>query len=407
MATRWPSGAKWSWVTRRLIESADRVFASAPDPGGGCGRGARRAGGGREAGVWGVGLVCPPRLGDCVVARVGRVGVHEFLEDPCGRRARLYPGDVVVGAYGNRYATDFYEGYLPGPGDPLHLLTAGGLIGTVASAHTGRAGPTELEVIGALTDRNGHRMSVEDGAIAALGLEHAPVAGARVDTVVVVGSSMNSGKTTTAAALVRGFSRAGLVVGAGKVTGSGSGNDYWSYVDAGAVRVLDFLDFGMASTFGYPISRLIATMVAISEHLRTGGAQVVVLEIADGVLQAETAALAARLPGVADAVVLAVGDALAALGATARLAELGVTVRAVSGLVTASPLAVREVTAATGLAVVTPAQLAAGAAVELLTQAVTQPVTQLSHRHRHDQRHDYRHGRSLGSQPMPMPEAGR
>jgi hypothetical protein len=312
-----------------------------------------------------------------------RIGAHEFLEDPQGRRARLYPGDVVVGAYGNRYATDFYEGYLPGPEDPLHVLTAGGVIGTVASAHTGRAGPTELAMIGALCDRDGRPVSVEDGALAPSTHEHA-LADARVDTVVVAGSSMNSGKTTTAAALVRGLSRAGLRVGAGKVTGSGSGNDYWSYVDAGAARVVDFLDFGMASTFGYPIPRLIATMGAIREHLAGGGAQVVVLEIADGLLQAETAALAARLPGFADAVVLAVGDALGARAATTRLAALDVRVRAISGLVTASPLAVRETAAATGLTVISPTELAAGAAaVELLTQT----VTQLSNGRRPEQRH--------------------
>ena len=75
-----------------------------------------------------------PAQGDLVVARVEALGQHDCLEDRYGRRVRLYAGDLVVGAYGNRYATDFYEGYVPA-GPRTHLLTAGGVIGTVASAH--------------------------------------------------------------------------------------------------------------------------------------------------------------------------------------------------------------------------------------------------------------------------------
>ena len=63
--------------------------------------------------------------GDLIVAKVEHIGTHDHVEDPHGRRVRLYPGDLVVGAYGNRYATDFYEGYVP-DGPRTHLLTAGG-----------------------------------------------------------------------------------------------------------------------------------------------------------------------------------------------------------------------------------------------------------------------------------------
>jgi hypothetical protein len=273
---------------------------------------------------------------------------------------RLYSSDLVVGAYGNRYATDFYEGYLPS-GPQVHLLTAGGLIGMVASAHARRQPPTGLQVIGAVEDWAGVPLSLEDYARPA-----APHAAAPGGTVVVAGSSMNAGKTTTAAALVRGWAREGLAAGAGKVTGSGSGKDRWMYLDAGAAAVADFLDFGMASTFGYPIQRLQDTMAAIRDALVADGTEVVVLEIADGLLQAETRALAGRLPGFADAVVLAVASALDAVAGVRLLADLGVTVSAISGVVTASPLAAREACAATGLPVLSPAELADGAAVDLL-----------------------------------------
>jgi hypothetical protein len=328
------SAAKWGYVTRRLAEPGEVLVGEA---------------------------IRPPRLGDFVVATVASAGEHDHLENPVGRRSRLYPGDVVVGAYGNRYATDFYEGYLPAPGDAVHLLTAGGLVGTVASAHASRGLPTTLEVVGPLTDTAGRPLSTEHVAV------EAPASGRpELGTIVVLGSAMNAGKTTSTSAIIRGLAKAGLRVGAGKVTGSGSGKDHWAYLDAGAATVTDFLDFGMPSTFGYPVERLISTMRAIRDALVADGADVVVLEVADGVLQAETRALAGVLPGFADQVVLAVGDALGAVAAIGVLAELAVPVRAVTGLVTASPLASREAAEATGRPVLSPAELAQGAAVDLL-----------------------------------------
>jgi hypothetical protein len=301
-----------------------------------------------------------PRSGDLVVCRVGRVGVHDHAEDRVGRRMRIFPGDLLVGAYGNRYATDFYEGYVP-RGSRTHLLTAGGVVGDVVASHDAHGGPTELEVVGALVDAERRPLSTEDFAAPA-GAWAAP----RLATVAVVGSGMNAGKTTTAAALVRGCARAGLLAGAGKVTGSGSGKDRWAYVDAGAHSVADFLDFGMPSTFGYPLERLATTMLDIRGRLARDGADVVMLEIADGLLMPETSGLLERLRDIADAVILAAVDALSARSGVEILRGLGLPVAAVSGLVSRSPLASREATQTTGLAVLSPRSLADGGALDLI-----------------------------------------
>jgi hypothetical protein len=304
----------------------------------------------------------PARAGDLIAARIERIGTHDHVEDAHGRRVRLYRGDLVIGAYGNRYATDVYEGYVPA-GPRTHLLTAGGLIGTVATAHEAQAEPTMLEVVGSLVDERLRPLSVE---CYARPLSTTGLAARGPMTIAVLGTSMNAGKTTTAAAIIRAFARAGFAPGAGKVTGSGSGKDRWSYQDAGARAVLDFLDFGMPSTFGYPLSRLAATMIAIRDGIADEGCDVVILEIADGILQAETAWLARRLVGFADAVVFAAADALSARSGVELLREAGVPVRAVSGLVARSPLASREASKAAGLPVLSPAALAAGAAIELV-----------------------------------------
>lgn len=320
--------AKWSYVTR-LIDIAARAEVEALPP------------------------VDAHRPGDLVIARVQRVGVHDHLEDVHGRRVLLYAGDVIVGALGNRYATDFFEGYVSA-GPRTHLLTAGGLIGDVASAHTLREAPTELEVIGSI-GRGGRALSLDAFARAAIPAD-VPPAG----SVVVVGSSMNAGKTTTASAIVRGWTRAGLRAGAGKVTGSGSGKDRWTYQDAGAQALLDFLDFGMPSTFGYPLERIRATAVAIRDGLVIDGAEAVVLEIADGLLQEETRALLVDVPLLADALVLAVGDALGAVAGVELLGAAGLRPVAISGLISASPLASREAEAATGIQVLTMPELSSG-----------------------------------------------
>jgi hypothetical protein len=324
---------KWSYVTRTMPDGLATLVAPA---------------------------VRDPRPGDLVVSRVTRIGVHDHAEDRVGRHMRLFPGDLVVGAYGNRYATDFYEGYVS-RGSRTHLLTAGGLVGDVVATHDAHGLPTELEVVGALADADLRPLSTEDFA-APLPAWTAP----RLATIAVVGSGMNAGKTTTAAALVRGCARAGLLAAAGKVTGSGSGKDRWAYVDAGAHSVSDFLDFGMPSTFGYPLERLAFTMLAIRNTLAACGADVVVLEIADGLLMPETSGLLEQLGGVADTVVLAAVDALSARSGVEILRGLGLPVQALSGLVSRSPLASREAVAAIGLPVLSPRSLADGAALELI-----------------------------------------
>jgi hypothetical protein len=61
------------------------------------------------------------------------LGAHDHLENSHGRRVRMNSGDVVAGAFGNRYATDYYEWHLP-TGTMAHLLTASSLASREAAA---------------------------------------------------------------------------------------------------------------------------------------------------------------------------------------------------------------------------------------------------------------------------------
>lgn len=289
-----------------------------------------------------------PEVGDLVLARVDKLGQHRHLELACGRRARLFEGDEIVLAYGHRYAPDQFEAEVPRDLDACHMVAGGGVAARVISRHGRMRGATVIQPLGLLGDRSGRRLNLSQFA-----LERARNEGRRAYTVAVVGTSMNAGKTETAANLIRGFANAGLRVSAAKVTGTGSGGDVWAMADAGADAVLDFTDAGLPSTYLAEAAQVERVMTTLLGVLHASGAEAVVFEVADGLYQRETAELL-RSPVFAravDAVVFAAGDAMGSAAGVQALRAMGLPVVAASGLLTASPLAMREAEAATGIRV--------------------------------------------------------
>jgi len=298
-----------------------------------------------------------PMAGDLLLARVERLGQHKHLEDRAGRRAVLWPGDEIIVAYGNRYAPDQFEALVPDDLDPCHLVASGGIASRVISRHANMRLATLIEPIGLLADGRGKRINLRDWRLPAL-----PQPGARPYTIAVLGASMNAGKTTVCTGLIRGLRRRGLRVGAAKITGTGSGNDRWAMVDAGATPVLDFTDAGHATTFGLSGPQTDQTLTTLTGQLAAAGVEASVLEIADGLLQRETAALVSSgaLARAVDAVVFAGNGAMSAIAGVDILRRAGLSVMAVSGVMTMSPLASREAAQATGLPVLGLDELAAG-----------------------------------------------
>ena len=283
-----------------------------------------------------------PRAGDVVLARVKRLRHHARLQCASGRRVQLFHGDEIVVCYGDRYAPQQFEAYVPETIGPCHLVASGGVAAQAVNWHQRiHRGPTEIEVLGILGDARGRAVNLRHYALPS-GSTETPRPRPRL--VVLAGTSMDSGKTTSGAHLVRGLSRAGLRVGAAKVTGTGACNDFYLMQDAGASVVLDFTDAGHVSTYrvGEPaIRRIVETLSAeLSRH----ALDVAVLEVADGLVQAETAALlsAAWFRNIIDGVVFCAQDALGAQAGVAWLEERGHDVLAVSGVLTAAPLAMRE-----------------------------------------------------------------
>lgn len=289
-----------------------------------------------------------PRAGDLLLARVDRIGKHAGLEQVDGRKSTLFVGDEIVIAYGARYAPDQFEALVPESLASCHLVAGGGVAGVVTGRHAAVAAATEITPIGLLADASGERLNLAQYA-----LPHMPAMGARPITVASVGTSMNAGKTTSAAYLIRGLTRAGFRVGAAKITGTGSGGDPWLLRDAGAVSVLDFTDAGHASTYLLGLDALQDAMARLLSQLAAQRVTAIVIEIADGLFQPETAQLLRSEPfrRAVDALVFSSTDAMGACAGVDWLRQHDLNVLALSGTLTRSPLASREAHAATRLPV--------------------------------------------------------
>ncbi len=313
--------AKWAYVTRNV----DPVLAA-------------RLLTGRQV----------PRAGDLVLARIDQRGQHRRLELVTSRRAELFEGDEVVVAYADRYAPDQFEGMVPEHLGRCRLVAAGGIAARLLHAHQRVRSATRITPLGLLADDDGTRLNLRR-----FRLETRKEIDPDPLFLIVAGTAMNSGKTTVCANLVKGLVRHGLQVAAAKLTGTGAGADYRALVDAGAAPAFDFVDAGVASTYRLDPARVWKIARTLCAHLAAARPDVVVLEIADGILQQETAALLSRkaFAGRLDGALFAAYDALGAQAGVDWLAARGIPVIGVTGVLTGSPLMVREARAATGLPV--------------------------------------------------------
>ena len=313
-----------------------------------------------------VGLVAPvqkPRVGQLIVAEVLKVGKNSTLEDRTGLSAPIFPGNRIVGAFGNRYATQQFEGYVPTrPVRRCELLSIGGVCGSVASQHAGIRSPTRLRVLGLVSDHRGQ--PVNQSAFAVQPLRPDPAG----EVILVVGASMNSGKTTVGGMLVRALSQAGFRVAAAKLTGTAAGKDPRFYLSCGAGPVLDFVDAGYPSTYMLDPDELVRLQDVLLSQLRATRPDYIVLEVADGIFQRETRMLlrSEEFRAAVDHVFFAANDSLSAESGVRHLRAYGLPIRAVSGVLTQSPLGVREAEEATGVPCLSAVQIREGAALELL-----------------------------------------
>ncbi len=182
--------------------------------------------------------------GDFVVCRVsGERNRLYRCETKTGRMTDLVRGDLLVGALGRRAAT--LEGVgdwrATGPELELEALTSAGLLGKSTSISPMFPNLMHMHYLGHVL-RDGRKVAMKDFVIPA-----APRA-LDIPVVLLIGTSMSSGKTTAGRVIIRALKYMGLNVAAAKLTGSARYRDILQFRDAGASYVVDFVDAGLPST---------------------------------------------------------------------------------------------------------------------------------------------------------------
>jgi hypothetical protein len=195
----------------------------------------------------------PPRIeprsregwatGDLVVAEVlGSGAVPYEIELPAGRLAEVLPGDLLVGALGRRTATLTAVGDWRETGDDglMQVLGPGGVLGVCTSSSLPPPPMADVRYVGHAF-RGDRALALGDFAPRGERPLEAPV-------VLIIGTSMEAGKTVAAKAVVRRLKALGLRVAGAKMTGVGRYRDVLAMRDAGADFVADFVDAGLPSS---------------------------------------------------------------------------------------------------------------------------------------------------------------
>lgn len=273
-----------------------------------------------------------------MLVKVERIGYHKSIITANNKKLRIYPGDLLVGIFGNRYATDAVEGGLSGLQD-LSILTAGGMIGTVKSRHRQFGRPTSVTFVGLLKNKKGLKVNLKE-----VRFHSSRPKDTLRNVIIIVGTGMNAGKTTAARILIKSLSNRGFKVGACKLTGSVSNRDQDELRSAYARTIIDFSDYGFPSTYLCTKKELFSLFYTMMADLEKTSPDVVIIEIADGILQRETAFLLAEhsIKRMVSGIIVAADSAPSALYAAEKIQELDHKVIAVSGSITSSPLFVRE-----------------------------------------------------------------
>jgi hypothetical protein len=289
----------------------------------------------------------PARAGAVVAARVLTAkNRYNTLEDVHGRMVSVFPGDVIAGALGHRDALYGYSGHVPDEvrvGDELFLLNLGGVIGAGAQPAAGIGPPFRLEVLGSVLEfpylarRVGRPACIQRVALPA-----APLPAELPPVVALVGTCMDSGKTTAASVLVADWTRRGRRVAAGKLTGVALRRDVLHMQDCGADPVADFTDFGVVTTSE---QNALAAAHSLMGHLAESRPDRIVLELGDGLLGTYGVSALLGDPALSSSltsVVLCAQDPVGALGAVDLLEKrYGLRPALISGRVTDTPVGVR------------------------------------------------------------------
>ena len=263
------------------------------------------------------------------------------IEDRQGHMIKVEAGDWVIGALGDRAAT------LEGVGSwrdirddgVMHALTSAGLMARFTSFSTLFPEPLKLIYRGHLC-RNGVKVCMRDFAIRSTTHEFS------VPTLLLVGTSMSAGKTTTGRRVCKEMDRAGMFVIGAKLTGAGRYRDILSYLKTGATEIYDFIDAGLPSTI-VPEREFRDAIRPLLNHINARQPDLLVVEAGASPLEPYNgAALMDELGDSVVCTILCASDPYAVVGVQKAF---GLTPDLVTGPATTTSAAVELVRKLTGL----------------------------------------------------------
>ena len=294
-----------------------------------------------------------PQPGDVVYGIVSRIGQHSSLENAFGRIHIIHDGTKAVFVFGNRYAPDFYEGLVPDELiEEIDLIARSGVIGIVETKNSMIKDPTKVKILGYVCDETGSVLNTQNFSL--IKPRHTIKKQPRSRMILVCGTSMNSGKSMAAAACCWALTSMGYNVRASKVTGTASLKDILLMNDAGANPYADFTYLGYPSTYLLSEEQLLDIFNNLDLKYANNPKNFWVVELADGIIQRETALLLGS-PEVTSRIyklIFCANDAFGAIGGLRTLKEkFNLIPDALSGLCSSSPLHVRELSAFTDIPV--------------------------------------------------------
>lgn len=294
----------------------------------------------------------PPEIGDVVYGQICLIGQHSSLENVSGRIHMVHDGTKAIFVFGNRYAPDYYEGLVPvAIAKEVDLLARSGMVGIVKTKNSMMKDPTKVRVLGYVCDEWGNILNTRKFPIIKPRIRSKKEPRAKM--ILVCGTSMNSGKSMAAAACCWALTSIGHKVRASKVTGTASLKDILHMNDAGANPYADFTYLGYPSTYLLKENDVLCIFNQLDLKYANNPKNFWVVELADGVIQRETAMLL-ESPDVRSRIhklIFCANDAFGAIGGVNILKDFGLKPDALSGICSSSPLHIRELSAHTDLSV--------------------------------------------------------
>lgn len=232
------------------------------------------------------------RLTDSLSTRQGTVlaaqvlhdkSVYNEMELPSGRMSKLKKGDIIAVALGERMALKGFVGHLPKTlktNDVINLLNFGGIAGICTSANVKEVGePLRIRVLGGI-ERDGRLLNIDQATL----FRPANRLRGNIPLIMITAGSMDSGKTTVAAEIIKTLTRIGMRLAAAKLTGVGAMRDLYKMEDYGVYETVSFVDAGISSTANVDPEKIVKVGKGALNYLSRGRPDAIIVELGDGII---------------------------------------------------------------------------------------------------------------------------